>query len=138
MIVDDSEIDNFINSKMIEGCGFASQVYVHSSGVSALEFLKNINKTANSSSELIPEIIFLDLNMPVMDGFQFVAEFEKLPIMFRRHIKIIMFTTSVNPDDREKALQQKSICDFINKPMSQIALEKLHPAKMLKKYNKLV
>ena len=67
MLIDDSEIDNFINQKMIEGCNIAERIYIHTSSKSALEFLKNIERTSEVAKNLIPEIIFLDINMPIMD-----------------------------------------------------------------------
>ena len=74
MLIDDNEIDNFINQKMIEGCNFAERIYVHTSGKSAIEFLCNLARIKEVPEELIPEIIFVDINMPIMDGFQFLEE----------------------------------------------------------------
>lgn len=132
MLIDDNEMDNFINSKMIEGCCFASRVFVHSGAKSAIEYLNNICVLGNEHDNLIPEIIFLDLNMPVMDGFQFVDEFEKFPEQFKKKIKIIMFTTSLNPDDSKKATQAKCIEGFVIKPLSESSLQQLHPQPMIK------
>ena len=123
MLVDDSEIDNFINLKMIEGCNFAERVYVHSNGKSALEFLKNLERLDSKDGSLFPELIFLDLNMPIMDGFQFVEEFEKIPAKFTASTKIIILTTSLNPNDMERSKRHPHIVKFINKPLSQATLD---------------
>jgi CheY-like chemotaxis protein len=122
MLVDDSEIDNFINHKMVEGCNFADNVYIHTSSKSALEFLKNLERAGNEASSMLPEFIFLDINMPMMDGFQFIEEFEKLDNDLRKNTKIVMLTTSINPADIDKAKQIKVVHRYINKPLSEKSL----------------
>lgn len=119
MLIDDSEIDNFINQKMIEGCNFAENVYVHTSSKSALEFLKNFDRNGVFPKELIPNIIFLDINMPIMDGFQFAEEFQKFGTELKEAIKIVFLTTSLNPQDQEKALKTPSVLKYINKPLTR-------------------
>ena len=125
MLIDDSEIDNFINHKMIEGCNFADRTYIHTSSKSALEFLRNLERTGKVPKELIPEIIFLDINMPIMDGFQFIDEFDKLSKEFKSKSKIVMLTTSVNPSDIERAQKSKYTIKYINKPLTQEMLSSL-------------
>lgn len=122
MLIDDSEIDNFINHKMIEGCNFAEKVYIHTSSKSALEFLKNIERIESAHSEMIPEVIFLDINMPIMDGFQFVEEFDKLSSKFTSVTKIVILTTSINPSDFEISKKYKNVIKFINKPLTHAVL----------------
>lgn len=124
MLIDDSEIDNFINQKMIEGCNIAEKIYIHTSSKSALEFLKNIERTSDVTKNLIPEIIFLDINMPIMDGFQFLDEFDKLSESFKS-VKVVMLTTSINPSDIERSSKNKYIIKYINKPLTQEILASL-------------
>lgn len=120
MLIDDNEIDNFINQKMIEGCAFADHVHIHTSSKSALEFLDNLQRGGESIPEsMIPGMIFLDINMPILDGFQFMEEFEKLPGNFRSKIKIVMLSTSINPSDMEKAEKHELIQKFLNKPLNE-------------------
>jgi CheY-like chemotaxis protein len=125
MLIDDNEIDNFINQKMIEGCGFSNNVYIHTSGKSALEFYKSLSQAGNVATELFPRVIFLDINMPMMDGFQFLEEFEKIVVSQSLPVKIVMLTTSINPADLEKAGKGKFISTFLNKPLTQMHLDKL-------------
>lgn len=124
MLIDDSEIDNFINQKMIEGCNIAERIYIHTSSKSALEFLKNLERTPDCPPHLIPQIIFLDINMPIMDGFQFLDEFDKLSEIFKK-VKVVMLTTSINPFDIERSTQNKYIVKYINKPLTQEILSSL-------------
>ena len=125
MLVDDNEIDNFINCKMVEGTHFADQVYIHSSSKSAIEFLKNIEQAGPTAISLLPDIIFLDVNMPMMDGFGFVEEFNKLKCRQSAPMKIIMLTTSTNPADIDRAKRLGVIYKYLNKPLSEEELERI-------------
>ncbi|NQY67021.1 MAG: response regulator [Flavobacteriales bacterium] len=122
MLVDDNEVDNFINQKMIEGSNFADHVYIHTSSRSALEFLHNLERSSDVPESMIPGVIFLDINMPIMDGLQFLDEFEKLTDEFRKNTEVIMLTSSVNPKDLEKAQFNDRVKTYLNKPLSSIHL----------------
>ena len=74
---------------------------------------------------LFPDIIFLDLNMPIMDGYQFADEFEKISLTIRNKTKIIILTTSLNPSDMERANKYKQIVKYINKPLTCELLQSL-------------
>ena len=124
MLVDDSEIDNFINQKMIEGTNFSDRIYVHTSSKSALEFLANFER-AHLPEDLIPEIIFLDINMPIMDGFQFAEEFQKTCPKIYDKIKIVFLTSSLNPVDQKRAIAVRGVYSFLNKPLAKDHLDKL-------------
>ena len=125
MLIDDNEIDNFINQKMLEAAGFADQVFVHTSGRSALEFLMNLDKAGAALAQMKPEFIFLDINMPLMDGFQFAEEFEKLSEAFKTGIKIAVLTTSMNPADKQQSEKFQSIVQFVSKPLTEEAMGNL-------------
>src|SRR5437660_11513221 len=90
MLIDDNELDNFVNKKLIENEHFATQVLVQSSGINALDYLKS--HSGNSSE--IPDVIFLDIMMPDLDGFGFLNGFEKLNDEVKKKSKIVMLTTS--------------------------------------------
>jgi CheY-like chemotaxis protein len=122
MLVDDSEVDNFINLKMIEGCNFAERIYTHTSGRSGIEFLRSISMNMQLLPELLPEVIFLDINMPVMDGFAFVKEFDKLPEAVVKNCSIIVLTSSINPEDIANSKRSDSIVRYVNKPLSRETL----------------
>src|SRR6187397_1992235 len=99
MLVDDNELDNFINKKLVEGDSFASETTIHTSGESALEYLKGYA----SESSRIPDLIFLDIMMPEMDGFAFLDAFDKLPDSVKSKCRIVMLSTSDSFKDLNRA-----------------------------------
>jgi CheY-like chemotaxis protein len=77
------------------------------------------------AANILPEVIFLDIDMPLMDGFQFLDEFEKLGSNTKEKCKIVMLTSSINPQDVNKSKNYLYVKKYINKPLSQENLENL-------------
>lgn len=125
MLIDDNEIDNLINQKMIESVNMTDNIFVHSGAKSALEYLKNIEKIKVGGESFLPEFIFLDIDMPLMDGFQFVDEFEKLSDFTKNYCKVILLTSSLDPKDITKSKKNSYIVRYLNKPLTQDSLKKL-------------
>jgi CheY-like chemotaxis protein len=118
LLVDDSELDSFVTRRILENCHFADRIYCHSCGSNAIDFLKHMR----AEGKRLPEVIFLDVNMPKMDGFDFIKEFDKISVEDRTAIKVVMFTCSVNPVLREHSRRYPSVYRFIHKPLSRDVL----------------
>ncbi len=121
MLIDDDEANNFLNKRIIDKMDFTEHIEVANNGLQAMELLNKGIKM-----ELcLPRLIFLDLNMPIMDGWEFLEEFHKLSYSLRKMIKVIVLTTSLNPDDRSKAESLTEIIGYLNKPLRGIFIEPL-------------
>ena len=119
LLVEDNEVDNFICEKLIKHHSFSKHLLIHTNGRNALEFLNNLGRNSAFPNNMIPDIIFLDINLPIMDGFQFLSEFEKQSERIKEHCKIIMLTSSVNPADVERAFNNKYVVKYISKPLTK-------------------
>jgi CheY-like chemotaxis protein len=119
MLVDEDEIDNIINQKILESNNFAERIVVFRTGQLGLDFLIE-NK---NDLEALPEIIFLDINMPVMDGFQFLEEFEKIDGLVHDKCRIIMLSSSISPRDIDRAASNRFVKKYLNKPLNSRYLQ---------------
>lgn len=116
LLVDDDSVSNFLNEMALQDMNLSDEVHVSENGEEALDF---INKQCrNGSVSDCPDLIFLDINMPVMDGFQFLEELEKVPDLNKKPIKIVMLTSSSASKDLERA-KKFNIDGYIVKPLSE-------------------
>ncbi len=121
MLVDDNDTDNFISKRIIEITKFAPRVEVKSSGKGALDYLKeNQDKPAE-----LPNIIFLDINMPIVDGFVFLYEFDKFSELVKNKCKIIILSSSDNKRDIDKIVNNNHVIKFITKPLTEVSLDEI-------------
>jgi len=116
-IIDDDEIIIYLTDKLLKKVDFAEKVETFFDAESALNTLK----TAIQSGENIPDVILFDLNMPVMNGWDFIEEFQKL----KQDIPCYVFTSSIDPSDKQRSFQYPEIRDFITKPLTVQKLDKI-------------
>lgn len=113
LIVDDDRIANFLSEKIISVMGIAHTIQSVTNGQEALDVLISRQHDAVS----LPDVIILDLNMPIMDGFGFIQAFQKIDFPGKEKIMIIVVTSSNNPDDISKA-KAFGIEHYLTKPIS--------------------
>lgn len=121
LLIDDSYIDNLINRKILENNNYAEVITVIDSPQEAFEFISNSVQTGHN----IPEVIFLDLRMPLMNGFEFLKALMELPNIKPDLIKIFVLTSSLDPKDIKKIKENKLVSKFIGKPLTNQILEEI-------------
>jgi CheY-like chemotaxis protein len=111
LIVDDDQQLNKINEKILTAAGIVSELHIVLNGKEAMDYL--IARVAKNYP--LPDLIILDLDMPVMDGFGFIDEFQRSDLPGKDAIEIVVFTSSSSPRDKQKALA-KGIKYYLSKP----------------------
>ncbi|UOE49309.1 response regulator [Mucilaginibacter sp. SMC90] len=116
LLIDDNYIDNFITRRVLESSNFAEKIIVRQSPMEAIESLRD--------GSVNPDVIFLDIRMPMMSGFEFLHEYDGLEIA-KKGIKIYMLSSSLDPTDMKQSSDNKHITQFIHKPLTVKALEEI-------------
>jgi CheY-like chemotaxis protein len=111
LIIDNDEALNKINEKVLKAAGIVSELHIVKNGLEAISYLN----ARESRGYPLPEIIVLDLYLPVMNGFQFLDEFQKSDLPGKAQIEIVIFTSSSNPKDKQKIMSM-GIRHYLNKP----------------------
>ena len=119
MFVDDNELDNFINKKLVESENFAGDIQTFLSASDALNFLQ----AHAADLEKLPDIIFLDIIMPGMDGFAFLDEYAKMSDDVKKKSRVVMLSTTESFTELNRANQNKYVRKFLNKPLSPAMLK---------------
>lgn len=117
VLIDDNYIDNFVTSRILETAHFAQKIVVYQSATAAIDDLRD--------RKVEPDVIFLDIRMPLMSGFEFLTAYEKLDID-KESIKIFMLSSSLDPTDIRKSSANKYITQFIHKPLTFEVLDELN------------
>src|SRR3954453_14410584 len=121
MVIDDSDSDLYVADHYLKKYFVAAHVIPVESATEGLDYLiQNAN-----SIEQLPSIIFLDIRMPIMDGFEFLDKYEKLPSSVHEHCTVIMLSSSADPRDRERIKNNPFVKKFINKPLDKEKIQEL-------------
>ena len=120
-LIDDDEIVQFIGSKVIESTNLVNRIKTFSNGEEAINFLKSNSKNL----DLLPEIILLDLNMPIMDGFEFLEKYIMLKPKLGKKIAIYVVSSSISPTDNERINQISEVSDYVIKPITKEKFEEI-------------
>lgn len=126
LCVDDDPITLMLCKKVIEKVSFAQKIDTAQNGEEALNYFENwIKKNHNSKNEDYPKLIFLDLNMPIMGGWEFLDNFSKITFSVFNKVRVIVLSSTIDPQDISKAKSYPMVIDFLSKPISKEMLEGL-------------
>lgn len=118
MLIDDDNEDNYFHQLVIDEMNITENVEMALSGFDALDYLKNDNQTP-------PELIFLDINMPKMNGWEFLEEHNKLPETQKAKVIVIMLSSKANQEDVERTTQFPEKINFTTKPITEESVLKI-------------
>lgn len=120
LLVEDDPITILVCDRMIKMTSFADKVTTCENGKIGIDFLASLE-----AEQKMPPVIFLDINMPVMNGWDFLDEFEILKLKFKQLPRIYLLSSTVDPEDYKKAKKFSQVADFISKPLSKDALNEI-------------
>ena len=122
LLIDDNETSNFLNERLLRRLNLTDHILVLSNGKQALDYLENLSRQGGQAG-IKPELILLDINMPVLDGIEFLELFQQLDARFRQGIHIAMLSTSNHPQDTGKASTFQA--HYLTKPLTIEKVEAL-------------
>lgn len=114
-LVDDDPLFVFLTRMIISSTGTTSEISEFRDGQMAIDFLNN----NADSPELLPDIIFLDLSMPVMDGWEFLKEYVLLQPRLKKRVTLYIVSSSISPHEVERAKTFRVVSDFLIKPLEE-------------------
>lgn len=121
MIIDDNTIDLYVCSRMIIKNNFGKKVLQYSVATEALKYLHD---NQNNFSEL-PQIIFVDIYMPIMSGFEFMTEYDKLSPVLKEHCKVHIISSTIDNQDIVKSRTNNNVVSFQVKPITKEFLDRI-------------
>lgn len=123
LLIDDDFLTNYLHRKIISKSEINAPVEVANNGKEGIDILLALNDTLNDKSALV--LIFLDLNMPIMDGWSFLEIFKEIQPRLNYSNNLYILSSSINPDDRARAKKDSQVLDYFSKPLTVATLAKL-------------
>ena len=125
LLIDDDEPTNFINKIIVQRSDCTDHIQIAESAEEALDYLQHRGEFCNNSGSPLPELIFLDINMPKLNGWDFLNEYREWKSRGKYEPVIVMLTTSLNPEDENRALHTSEVTAYESKPLSKNKLSEL-------------
>jgi CheY-like chemotaxis protein len=123
VLVDDNETTSFLNNRLLSRLNIADQVHTFSKADQAFQFLWG-EDPANNPTKEVPELVFVDLKMPGMDGFEFLKLYNELPASSREKTVMAVLTTSMHAADTARVAQYEGV-EYLAKPLTEEKMQKL-------------
>lgn len=125
LLIDDDETTNFINNRTLVKANIAREIKIYNDAEEALNYLKKAGTGQDSNANVIPELIFLDIKMPKMDGFEFLEEYRQLNLKSTSRTQIMMLTSSASFYDLKRLEQFEEVKKHFSKPLSVADIREL-------------
>jgi len=124
ILVDDNETTSFLNNRLLNRLEVADRIYTFTRAEQAYDFLWGKGDTAGSMEPDVPQLVFVDLKMPGMDGFEFLEQYSQLPAAIKEQTVLAVLTTSMHSADTARVAKFEGV-EYLAKPLTEEKMEKL-------------
>ena len=121
-LIDDDNIYQYTARVILESTGLAKEIHSFYNGSEAISYFRD---EKNLQPEILPDVIFVDINMPVMNGWEFLEEYQKLYAMLPKPIVVYVVSSSVDSSDMQKSRSYKAVSDYLVKPVNRSKYQEL-------------
>lgn len=121
-LIDDDNIYQYTARVILESTGLAKQIHSFYNGSEAISYFKD---EKNLQPDTLPDVIFVDINMPVMNGWEFLEEYHKLYALLPKYIAVYVVSSSVDSSDMQRSRSFKAVSDYLVKPVNRSKYQEL-------------